>query len=244
MGFRGIDTACQPKHYNEPGVGDAIVFALERGLSREELYLQTKFTPLDGQDPARVPYDPDATVPEQIRQSCRTSLANLRTTFLDCLLLHSPLDSLEATEEAWHAFETLVDQGTVRAIGVSNCYDIRWFQHLYSCARVKPSVLQNRFYAKTGFDRAMRQFCRERNVVYQSFWTLTANPKIIAHKTIAALANIYEVTSEQIFFRALTQIGIVPLTGTCSEEHMRQDLAIFDFELSADDVARVTSLCE
>src|SRR5262249_37286954 len=59
QGFRGIDTACQPKHYHEPGVGDAVAAAIAGGLKREELFLQTKFTSVGGQDPARIPYDPN-----------------------------------------------------------------------------------------------------------------------------------------------------------------------------------------
>src|ERR1700690_4520373 len=68
-GFRGIDTACQPKHYDEAGVGTGIAATLGQGLSRAELYLQTKFTSLSGQDPDRIPYDRKATLSDQIAQS-------------------------------------------------------------------------------------------------------------------------------------------------------------------------------
>ena len=72
-GFRGIDTACQPKHYHEPGVGAGVASFLDEPsngtLARGDLYLQTKFTPLSGQDPARIPYDPKAPLAEQVRQS-------------------------------------------------------------------------------------------------------------------------------------------------------------------------------
>src|SRR5687767_3029990 len=85
-GFRGIDTACQPKHYDEAGVGEGIAPCLNNGLTRADLYLQTKFTPVDGQDPKRIPYDPKATLAEQVAQSFQTSLRNLRTDYLDCLV--------------------------------------------------------------------------------------------------------------------------------------------------------------
>ena len=81
LGFRGIDTACQPKHYNEAGVGDGVVACLHRGIDRSELYLQSKFTPLSGQDPKRVPYDAKASLSEQVAQSFQTSLKNLQTTY-------------------------------------------------------------------------------------------------------------------------------------------------------------------
>ncbi|MGH8310686.1 MAG: aldo/keto reductase, partial [Steroidobacteraceae bacterium] len=99
-------------------------------------------------------------------------------------------------------------------------------------ARVKPAVVQNRFYADTGYDREIRAFCSKQRIVYQSFWTLTANPQVLAHATITALASKYGPTPAQILFRYLTQIDVVPLTGTRSEAHMREDLAIFEFELT------------
>src|SRR5580698_381847 len=85
QGFRGIDTACQPKHYNEAGVGAAVASFLGE-VTRADLYLQTKFTSLSGQDPARIPYDPRAPLADQVRQSFAVSLKNLRTDYLDCLV--------------------------------------------------------------------------------------------------------------------------------------------------------------
>jgi diketogulonate reductase-like aldo/keto reductase len=240
-GFRGIDTACQPKHYDEPGVGRGVAAALRSGLRREQLYLQTKFTALDGQDPRRVPYDANAVLSEQVRQSCRASLANLQTTYLDCLVLHSPLDTLELSLQVWRAFEALVDSGVVRELGISNCYQLDELEALYEAARVKPLVVQNRFYEKTRYDQDIRSFCRARGMLYQSFWTLTANPKVLAHPDVRALAQRHGVTPAQVLFRGLTQIGIVPLTGTSSEEHLLQDLAIFDFELEPADLRRLTA---
>jgi diketogulonate reductase-like aldo/keto reductase len=241
-GFRGIDTACQPKHYNEAGVGEGVTRAIASGVEREQLYLQTKFTPLDGQDPERVPYDPSAPLAEQVRQSCRASLSNLRTTYLDCLVIHSPLETWRETETAWRTIESLVDAGDVREIGVSNCYDARLFARVFKNARRKPFVLQNRFYAATGYDRELRAFCRSNGVAYQSFWTLTANPQLLAKAALRTLATRHRVTAEQILFRALTQIGVVPLTGTTNDSHMRADLAIFDFELTPKELATVQTL--
>jgi len=235
LGFRGIDTACQPKHYNEAGVGDGVAACLHRGMDRSELYLQSKFTPLSGQDPERVPYDPDAGLGEQVAQSFQASQKNLQTTYLDCLVLHSPLSSRERTMEVWRAMEQIFHSGGVKQLGISNCYNPEQFELLYQDAKVKPAVIQNRFYAETGYDRAIRDFCREHKVIYQSFWTLTANPNVLTHPTLQALAAKYRRDPAQIFFRFLSQIGIIPLTGTTSESHMREDLAIFDFELSADE---------
>ncbi|WP_045225375.1 aldo/keto reductase family protein [Methyloterricola oryzae] len=242
MGFRGIDTACQPKHYDEPGVGEGLARCLKRGVSRDSLYLQTKFTPLAGQDPARVPYDPDASLAQQVAQSCEVSLRNLGAEYLDGLLMHSPLQQPEATLEAWRAMEDLFHSGTVRQLGLSNCYDLARFKGLWEAVKVKPAVLQNRFYADTGYDRALRAYCVENGVIYQSFWTLTANPKLLADSTVTGLAARYGRTPAQILFRCLTQIGIVPLSGTTRESHMREDLAIFEFELKGDELVAVTAL--
>ncbi|MGZ4976442.1 MAG: aldo/keto reductase family protein [Methylobacter sp.] len=239
LGFRGIDTACQPKHYNEAGVGDGVAACLHRGMDRGELYLQSKFTSLSGQDPERVPYDPDAGLGEQVAQSFQASLKNLQTDYLDCLVLHSPLSSQQRTMEVWQAMERIFHSGGVKQLGISNCYDPEQFKLLYQDAKVKPAVIQNRFFAETGYDREIRNFCREHKVIYQSFWTLTANPNVLTHPTLQALAAKYRRNAAQIFFRYLSQIGIIPLTGTTSEIHMREDLAILDFELSADECEAV-----
>jgi len=232
MGFRGIDTACQPKHYDEAGVGAGIASCVGVGIARGDLYLQTKFTSVPGHDPARIPYDPNATLGQQVAQSFATSLRNLQTTYVDCLLIHSPLDTPEQTLEVWRAFELLIDAGTVRQAGISNCYELSALEDLYQRARTKPSVVQNRFYAGSRYDRGIRSFCLARKIVYQSFWTLTANPDALAHEIVTTLAAAHRRTPAQILFRYLTQVGVVPLSGTRSETHMREDLSIIDFELT------------
>lgn len=231
-GFRGIDTACQPKHYNEAGVGEGLSAILGEGLKRSEIYLQTKFTPFKGQDPDNLPYDPKASLSEQVRQSFQASLRNLRTDYLDGLVLHSPYPKDKHTFEVWRAMEGLYEQSGVRQLGVSNCYELKRLKAIYRKARIKPALIQNRFYAETHYDRDIRAFCRDHGVLYQSFWTLTANPKVLAEPSLVELVAKYERTAAQLFFRYLTQSDIVCLTGTSSKAHMAQDLAIFDFRLS------------
>ncbi|HEY6725212.1 MAG TPA: aldo/keto reductase [Polyangiaceae bacterium] len=242
LGFRGIDTACQPKHYDEGGVGAGVAECLARGLTRESLYLQTKFTPLAGQDPNRVPYARQANLATQIRQSCERSLENLRTTYLDGLLLHSPLPSATQTMEAWQVLEELVRSGVVRSIGISNCYSPDLFRKLCEETSIKPHALQNRFYAKTGYDVELRALCRRHGVHYQSFWTLTANPHVLEDPRLQAIAARYGKTPAQTFFRCLMHEGIVPLTGTTSREHMQQDLDAVRFTLEPHDVRVIFGL--
>jgi diketogulonate reductase-like aldo/keto reductase len=240
-GFRGVDTACQPKHYDEAGVGAGVIAGLGAGLARADLFLQTKFTPASGQGP-QIPYDPKAPLSEQVEQSFSVSLRNLRTDYVDSLLLHSPLADAKQTMEVWQAMERLVDSGVVVQIGISNCYRLEQLVGLFKAARVKPAVVQNRFYAESGYDQSIRAFCRTQRIAYQSFWTLTANPHVLAHDTVTALASQYARSPAQVLFRYLTQIGVVPLTGTRSEVHMQEDLAIFDFELTGAERVAVDTL--
>jgi diketogulonate reductase-like aldo/keto reductase len=80
------------------------------------------------------------------------------------------------------------------------------------------------------------------DIVYQSFWSLTANPHILNGQTMQTLTARYHKTAAQLFFRYLHQQGIVPLTGTKSPQHLQEDLGIFDFELAADDVEKLSAL--
>jgi diketogulonate reductase-like aldo/keto reductase len=241
-GFRAFDTACQPKHYREDLVGDALVTIMQMGAKREDFYLQTKFTPISGQDAASIPYDPALPVAQQIAQSFAVSQKNLHTTYLNALILHSPLKSLDATLDAWRAMEIIFNQGGALQLGISNCYDVDFFKRLYARADVKPSILQNRFYAKTGYDAALRAFCLEHNIGYQSFWSLTANPHILEDAYLILLCRRLRKTPAQIFLRYLTCRDITPLTGTSDVQHMLEDLSIFDFELSVDDLAQIDHL--
>lgn len=242
QGFRGIDTACQPKHYNEAGVGAAVAECLGSGLTRADLYLQTKFSPASCQDSTQIPYDPNASLREQVVQSFAASLRNLQTDYVDCLLLHSPLEDASQTMEVWRAIESLIERGSVRHAGISNCDSLAELETLYRWARIKPAVVQNRFYSETGYDCEIRAFCRTQRIVYQSYWTLTANKHICSQATITALALKYGRTPAQILFRFLTQNAVVPLTGTTSEAHMREDLAIFEFELTDRECSEVDAL--
>jgi len=241
-GFRGIDAACQPKHYDEPGVGAGIAASLKNGLTRADLYLQTKFTSLSGQDPIRIPYDPKAALPEQVAQSVAISLQNLQTDYLDCVLLHSPMPTMIQSLTVWRALESFVDSGVVRQLGLSNCYDLSDLDALNQAVRIKPAVLQNRFYADTNYDRDLRAYCDQHKIIYQSFWTLSANPKLLRQSTLTALAFTHKRTAAQILFRYLTHIGVVPLTGTKSETHMLDDLAIFEFDLSDEERSAIDQL--
>jgi diketogulonate reductase-like aldo/keto reductase len=241
-GFRGIDTACQPKHYDEPLVGEAIKRLSSHGIQREELFIQTKFTPLAGQDPQRVPYDPNTTLEVQVAQSFEASKRNLGTEYVDSLVLHSPLFPYANLHNVWGAMEKIFKSGGAGQLGISNCYDLELLKRLYGDADIKPSVVQNRFYSESDYDTTLRQWCVDQGIIYQSFWSLTANPHILGSQIVGSLSQKYTKTPAQIFYRYLNHVGIIPLIGSTSQTHMDQDLAIFEFELKAAEIESITQL--
>lgn len=229
-GFRFIDTACQPKHYNEAGVGNGWKAAAdELGLQRSDLFLQTKYTPYPGQDPNNVPYDHTAPIEDQVKQSLQVSLKNLHTEYLDSLVIHSPLNTVEQTMQAWRVMETFVDEGKVLRLGISNTYDYNMFTTIYNQARIKPSVLQNRFYAESNFDTELRKFCKEKGIWYQSFWTLTANRQALALPQVKELAEKKNLSPQTYLYAFLMSLGYAtPLDGTKSQQHMLEDVAVME----------------
>lgn len=242
-GFRGVDTACQPKHYFEKGVGDALeqLYA-DEVIKREDVFLQTKFTSLDGQHPNNIPYDKNAALEEQVLQSFQKSLSNLRTTYLDSLVMHSPMKTIQDTMRVWRVFESILKEGGVKFLGLSNTYNIRVLQAVYDQSEIKPSFLQNRFYRDSGYDVEIREFCKAHDIKYQSFWTLTANPEALHSPVLLQIARKYNKTAEQIFYRFIQSQGMIPLSGTKSEIHMREDLQAVDIPLEAEEIARISSL--
>ena len=198
-------------------------------LQREDFWLQTKFTSLNGQDPNNVPYDKNAPVAEQIRTSLEVSLKNLRTDYLDSWVLHSPLPTISETIDAWKVMEEAVDAGKVRGLGISNCYSLETFHQIYNAARHKPKILQNRFYNDSNFDTDLRRFCNDHNIQYQSFWTLTANRHALASQEVKDVAKRYGLTPQTTMYGFLMSLGYVtPLSGTTNIQHMAQDVAIME----------------
>jgi diketogulonate reductase-like aldo/keto reductase len=239
-GFRGIDTANQRKHYHEAGVGRGIA---RSGVPRSELFLQTKFTFVDGQD-HRLPYDPRAPIAKQVEQSMERSLEHLGTDRIDSLVLHGPSQSAGLgpdDHEAWRAMESLVERGRVRMLGASNV-TAKQVRDLVAFARVPPRFVQNRCYASRRWDAEVRAVCASSGIVYQGFSLLTANRHVLADRRVAAIASRHKKTPAQIVFRFAQQLGMLPLTGTTDPEHMRQDLAIGDVTLDRDEVAAIEGL--
>jgi diketogulonate reductase-like aldo/keto reductase len=243
-GFLGIDTANQRRHYFEEGVGHAIGRALAaRKLRRGDLFLQSKFTYVSSQD-HRLPYDPQASHAVQVEQSFQSSLAHLHTDYLDSYLLHGPASSRGLTQadwEAWGAMEHLRKTGRVRLIGVSN-FSLEQLQLLLKNADTKPAFVQNRCYARTGWDAEIRALCRAHGIIYQGFSLLTANSAALDRPEMREIAERHGCSVEQAVFRFALQVGMIPLTGTTDPRHMQEDLAVYRFELAGEEIALIKAI--
>jgi diketogulonate reductase-like aldo/keto reductase len=242
-GFRGIDTANQRRHYFEEGVGQGLAAAYRQGLvKRDDLFLQTKFTYQRGQD-HRLPYDPAAPFSDQVSQSLAGSLQHLGTDYVDSLVLHGPASNHDWTDddaEVWEAMRQERTAGRTRLLGVSNV-SLRHLQQMEAARIELPTFVQNRCFARMGWDRGVREFCRNHQMIYQGFSLLTANQELVNHPAIGELAATLGATPAQIVFSFARAVGMLPLTGTSSAEHMQQDLASRDFEIPEEAVAAIES---
>lgn len=243
-GFRAIDTANQRKHYVEAAVGRAVQSAIQTGtVSRQDLFVQTKFTFARGQD-HRLPYDPREPTAIQVRQSFESSQQNLGIDVIDSYLLHGPGSTTGLNDDdwaVWRAMESLQQQGLVRLIGVSNV-SAEQLSQLCDGAAVKPAFVQNRCYAVQGWDCDVRSVCTAQDVTYQGFSLLTANRQLFRNSEMQRLAAHHQCSIAQLIFRFAIDVGMIPLTGTTSADHMVEDLSVSQFRLSADEVRDVETV--
>ena len=245
-GFRAIDTANQRRHYFEAGVGQALdVLYRGRVVTRADLFLQTKFTYQAGQD-HRLPYDPAASLSKQVAQSLASSVEHPGTGYVDSYVLHGPASAYgwtKSDEEVWAAMQKERDAGRTRLLGVSNV-SLSHLEQMAATRTEPPAFVQNRCYARFGWDREVRKFCSARKIVYQGFSLLTANADVLRHRLLAGIAKHHEATPAQIVFRFAQAIGILPLTGTSGAAHMKQDLASSGISLSPDEVQALEALLD
>ena len=242
-GFNAIDTANQLIHYQEALVGEALKSLEQQGVKRDSLFLQTKFTPAGGQD-HRTPYDPSADLTTQVNQSFASSLNHLATDYIDSYVLHAPFSRRglgEADWEVWSAMEALYESRKTKMIGVSN---IAAGQLIELCRRAnhKPMVVQNRCFAALAWDKQIREICQAEDIIYQGFSLLTANREVLVDSQVQKIARSLGATSAQLIFRFAIQVGMLPLTGTTSQQHMREDLEAERLTLSSDEIELIETI--
>jgi len=240
LGFRGIDTANQRRHYNELAVGNAISKVLKSGIKREELFIQTKYTYANGQD-HRIPYDIHVDYCTQVNQSFQSSLEHLQIDYIDSYVLHGPSVNFGFSKDdwsVWRAMESLHKEGQTIHLGVSNI-NIEQLKVLFEGAKVKPTFVQNRCFAQQMWDKEVRDFCNENSIIYQGFSLLTANSFLIPK--VKQIADKVNKTLAQVVFKFSMQVGMLPLTGTTSRVHMKENLAL-DFSLKDEDIEFIENI--
>ena len=210
-------------------------------MGEGQIFIQTKYTYIESQD-QRLPYDPNADYPTQVRQSLESSLQHLG--HVDSFLLHGPRSRGRLTSidrDVWRTMEELQREGRTRMIGISNATADQ-VAELCNFASVRPAFVQNRCFARMGWDREVREVCKREDVVYQGFSLLTANVSELASPPIRRIAAAHDTNVTQVAFAFALAVGMICLTGTTSPEHMRDDLAAANLKLSEDEIAAIEAI--
>ena len=208
-------------------MGEALLVLNKKGIKRKELFLQTKFTPINGQG-GSPPYDASATITTQVAESFESSLKHLHTDYIDSYVLHGPYSGgslLNEDWEVWAAIEAIYQSGKAKMIGISNVSAAQ-LRELCEKAAVKPMVVQSRCFARRRWDHELREVCRDNAIIYQGFSLLTGNQDILGSPEVGAIARRLNTGPLQVIFKFAMQIGMLPLTGTTNEKHMKDDLEV------------------
>ncbi len=221
VGYRLIDTA--QAYQNEEGVGNAW---RKSGLKREDLFLVTKVWIANAGE-------------EKAAQSIDESLRKLQTDYIDLLLIHQAYGDVFGS---WRAMEKAYRDGKVRAIGVSNFQAGRFFDFAHY-VDVKPMVNQlqcNTLIQQTGIESIHAEF----DTKMMAWGPLGGQgvDGIVKSKVLADIGAKYGKSAAQVALRWLTQRGIVAIPKSTHRERMEQNLNVFDFTLSNDDMALISNL--
>jgi len=205
--------------------------------------IQTKFTWTSGQDPGTEPFDVNASIPQQVRQSVDRSLYNLRhgtspatgqaititdaeQPYIDCFLLHNPFPTLVQTLQAWTTLQRYVPH-SIRRLGICNAsLPILQVLYLAKSVTVRPSVVQRRFHADTNYDTDIRTFCAENGIEYQCYGVLKSNPALLSSAVVCGLARESGTTPEVALYFLVMDLGsyVRVLNGTRSVDRMTMDI--------------------
>ena len=237
LGYRAFDTAnVYAASYNESAMGIALERARSEGLHRDELFVQTKFTPgiagnaasecPDGPwDPKTCMFDKTADLETQVRQSAQTSLDHLRVEQLDALILHEARQPWDDLVTIWRAFENLHHEGKTASIGLSHIHDASTFRRLLEIATIKPSFVQHPIFASNGWDRTIREICLEHGIVFQAYSLNHAdNDFVYETDTVQQIARRLDCTPRQVVVAMTKRLGLLPLVGPQDPIKMAQSI--------------------
>ncbi|MDU4882313.1 aldo/keto reductase [uncultured Clostridium sp.] len=220
IGYRQIDTASF--YGNEIGIGNGIK---ESGINREDIFLVTKLWNDD--------HGYDKTI-----EAFNKSLERLQVNYIDLYLVHWPN---KLNSETWKAFEYLYRTGKVKAIGVCN-FKIGHLEELKKTAEIMPMVNQVEIHPQSS-KNDMLSYCEENNIQLVA-WSPIMRGKLFSNKLMIDLSEKYKKTIAQIILRWHVQRGIIPIPKSSNEERIKENLSIFDFELSNDDMNTIDLLNE
>ncbi len=219
LGYRLIDTSGD--YGTQPGIGEGLK---RSGVDREQIYLQTKVEDTD----------------EDAYEALQYNLEELGQDYVDLVLIHRPPRSGAGVELWGQLIQAKVD-GLTRDIGVSN-YSVDQIQELINATGEVPAVNQIEW-SPFGHSEDMLAFCKQEGIIIQAYSPLTRTERL-GDPTITDLAKMYGKTPAQILLRWCLQLGTVPIPKANKEEHLRENLGIFDFELDPDDMATLNGLNE
>ena len=216
VGYRLIDTATM--YGNEESVGQGI---RESDVPRDEIFLTTKLWPDDFNDP---------------NTAFNTSLQKLGLDYVDIYLVHWPRGMKESV---WRSLESLVQDGQVKTIGISN-FSIVETEELLSYCEIQPAINQVLFNPFT-FDKAILEYSSRKGIALEGYKPLTRGEHI-NDTTIAALANKYNKTSAQILIRWNVEHGVITIPKSTHETRLRENIDVFNFSLDAEDMETLDAL--
>ncbi|WP_405078848.1 aldo/keto reductase [Paenibacillus chitinolyticus] len=224
-GYRSIDTAAV--YGNEEGVGQGIREGLaETGLSREELFVTSKVWNADqGYESAIGAFE--------------VSLRKLGLDYLDLYLIHWPVQG--KYKDTWRALEAIYESGKARSIGVSN-FHIHHLQDLLQDAKIKPMVDQVEFHPCLTQEE-LRAYCREQGIQFEA-WSPLMQGKLLDNEVLKSIADRHGKSVAQVILRWDLQNGVVTIPKSTKEHRIIENASVFDFELTADEMNRISGLNE